>query len=105
MREIRTSGLTSGDRKRSHVSPDCGGGAKASPTTHREATATAPVLDSTHLHATVLEEPLETVAVVQGIADRLRRRTAAWYACQLLLEPGEQVCHQRLASGLPGCQA
>jgi hypothetical protein len=24
MREIRTSGLTSGDRKRSHVSPDCG---------------------------------------------------------------------------------
>src|SRR3954463_5804111 len=49
MREIRTSGLTSGDRKRSHVSPDCGGGVKASPTTHREATATAPVLDSTEV--------------------------------------------------------
>src|SRR3954471_11830083 len=71
MREIRTSGLTSGDRKRSHVSPDCGGGggAKASPTTHREAIATAPVLDFTHLHTAVLEKPLEAIAVVQGVAD------------------------------------
>ena len=47
MREICMSGLTSGDWKRSHASPDCGGGAKASPTTHRKATATAPVADST----------------------------------------------------------
>src|SRR5215213_9560929 len=74
MREICTSGLTSGDRKRSHVSPDCGGGAKAPPATHREANATAPVLDSTHLHAPVLEKALEAAAVVQGVADRFRRR-------------------------------
>ena len=54
MREIRTSGLTSGNRKRSHVSPDCGGGTKVSPTTSRTATTTAPVLDSTQVLSTFL---------------------------------------------------
>ncbi len=47
MREIRTSGLMSGDGRRSQAKPDCGGGAKGPPRTHRKATATAPVLDST----------------------------------------------------------
>jgi hypothetical protein len=47
MREICMSGLTSGDWRRSHANPDCGGGAKAPPTTHRKANATAPVVDST----------------------------------------------------------
>ena len=62
MREIRTSGLTSGDRKRSHVSPDCGGGAKAPPITHRETTATAPVLDSTGGNVGMVEEGEEVLA-------------------------------------------
>jgi hypothetical protein len=31
MREIRTSGAMSGNRKQSHVKPDCGGAAKAEP--------------------------------------------------------------------------
>ena len=47
MREIRTSGSMSGDGRRSQAKPDCGGGAKGPPRTHRKATATAPVLDST----------------------------------------------------------
>jgi hypothetical protein len=70
MREIRTSGLTSGNRKRSHVSPDCGGGTKVSSTTSRTATITAPVLDSTELDAAILEEAREPFPVVQGVADR-----------------------------------
>jgi len=47
MRQLRMSGSMSGDRKRSQVSPGWGGGTKAPPTTCREATATAPVVDST----------------------------------------------------------
>jgi hypothetical protein len=69
MRETRTSGLTSGDRKRSHVSPDCGGGTKVPPMTHREANATAPVLDSTD----VAEAQAEEVIQPDSVADDLGR--------------------------------
>ena len=47
MREICLSGSMSGNRKQNHVKPDCGDTAKARSHTHREATVTAPVLDST----------------------------------------------------------
>jgi len=47
MREICLSGSTSGNRKQSQAKPDCGGEAKAQLNSHREAKATAPVLDST----------------------------------------------------------
>src|ERR1019366_5607955 len=47
MREICQSGSMSGNRNQSQAQPDCGGEAKAQPKSHREAKATAPVLDST----------------------------------------------------------
>ena len=62
MREICMSGLTSGDWRRSHVSPDCGGGAKAPPTSHRKANVTAPVLDSTGGDLGMIEEREQVVA-------------------------------------------
>jgi len=43
------------------------------------------------LDAAIFEEPVETVAVVQRIADRLGGRAGAWQSRQLCLEPGEQV--------------
>jgi len=47
MREIRTSGLMSGEGKRSHGLPDCGTACESSGHHHRPPTATAPFLDST----------------------------------------------------------
>src|SRR5215469_16939247 len=41
-------GSMSGNRKQDQAKPDCGDTAKARSHTHREATVTAPVLDSTH---------------------------------------------------------
>ena len=87
MRETRTSGLTSGDRKRSHVSPDCGGGTKVPPMTHREANATAPVLDSTDVDAPVVQEPLQPHPMVQRIADLLCR----WRASAVGARPGSRA--------------
>ena len=55
-----------------------------------------------YLRAAVVEEPLQAIAVVQRVADRFCGRAAARQSCQLLLEPGEQVGHQRPASRLPG---
>src|ERR1700746_3927180 len=50
MREMRLSGSMSGNRKLSHAKPDCGALCESSANEcHRETTATAPVLDSTHL--------------------------------------------------------
>jgi hypothetical protein len=70
MREICMSGLTSGDRRRSYAS---GGDAKAPPRIHREASATAPVLDSTHLQATVIEIQDQPVPMPQCIAHGFRQ--------------------------------
>jgi hypothetical protein len=47
MREICQSGSMSGNRKQHQVKPECGDEAKAESHTHRAATVTAPVLDST----------------------------------------------------------
>jgi hypothetical protein len=47
MRENCQSGSMSGSRKQDQAKPDCGDEAKAESTIHREAKATAPVLDST----------------------------------------------------------
>src|SRR3954469_1762021 len=73
MREICMSGLTSGNRRRSHVSPDCGGDAKAPPTSHRKANVTAPVLDSTHLDAAVVEEHDQAGPVPYRVSHGLRQ--------------------------------
>jgi hypothetical protein len=100
MREIRTSGLTSGNRKRSHVSPDCGGGTKVSPTTSRTATTTAPVLDSTHLDAAVVKEGDQAGPVPQRVAHGLRQLGAAGKARHLFLEPDMQGIHDRPTSGM-----
>src|SRR3712207_4061477 len=101
MQETRTSGLTSGDRKRGHVSPDCGGGAKAPPATHREANATAPVLDSTHLQPAVVEVAAQPLPVPQTVADRARQRRALADQVELRLQPAAEVLHQRRAARLP----
>jgi hypothetical protein len=85
MREICLSGLTSGNRRRSYVSPDCGGDAKAPPTTHREANVTAPVLDSTELDASVFKKPFQPGPVIQRISDRLGTRAAGGQARDLRL--------------------
>jgi len=49
MREMRLSGSMSENRKQSQAKPDCGALCESSAyECHRETTATAPVLDSTH---------------------------------------------------------
>ena len=47
MRETRLFGSMSGNRKQSHVKPDCGNASESRAMSHRKANATAPVLDST----------------------------------------------------------
>lgn len=48
---VPTSGSMRGNRKQGQAKPDCGGTAKATSNIHREATVTAPVLDSTRDNA------------------------------------------------------
>lgn len=50
------------------------------------------------LNAAVVEEPREPVPVVQGVADMLGDRRLAGDAGELLLEPGLERQHERLAA-------
>jgi hypothetical protein len=52
------------------------------------------------LDAAVVEEPREPVPVVQGVADMLGDRRLARDAGELLLEPGLERQHERLAARL-----
>src|SRR3954468_1731906 len=60
---------------------------------------TAAALDNVgiELDAAVIKEPDEPVPVVQAIADLLGDRCLAGYARELLLKPGLERCHERLA--------
>src|SRR4051794_36964601 len=95
------SGSMSGDRKRGQASPGWGGGTKAPPTTCREATATAPVVDSTHLDPAVVEEHQQAGPVQQRIADRLPQVQGSRYSPNMVLEPDMQGLHDRPTSLLP----
>jgi hypothetical protein len=97
MREICLSGLTSGDRRRSHASPDCGGGAKASPVTHREANATAPVVDSTETNAAVVEEQGERGPPLQHVVDGFVQVVGTGKVIPLLLEIDAERLDDQLA--------
>jgi hypothetical protein len=98
MREICMSGLTSGDRRRSYTS---GGDAKAPPRIHREANATAPVLDSTHLDAAVFEEHDQAGPVPYRVADGLRQIGDGGHTADMILQPPMQGFHDRSTSLLP----
>jgi hypothetical protein len=64
-------------------------------------TATAPVVDSTHLDATVFEKPFQPIPVVQRVADCLGRRAAGGEFRYLLFEPDTHF-RNRPVSRAPG---
>jgi hypothetical protein len=83
MREMRLSGSMSGNRNQSHAKPDWGAPCESIAfECHREPTATAPVLDSTHHHGELwfwlLARPTPECALL--VANHVETLSIKWNA-------------------------